>query len=77
MSYIVVEVSPTSGTMPSTQGRWNQIQPPGLTVITGVAVPSTRFSLASSAIIYLVASGSWTGGTSVKASGYIQARRVR
>lgn len=76
---IETDISPTSNTVPSTQGAWNQLIPASstLSAISGTAVGPYRVSLSASATYYLVALAVFSSAAnSVKASGYIQAVRL-
>jgi hypothetical protein len=77
---LVATISNTSATIADdgTQGYGVIVNPTGATqsLNVSVALPPSRFSLASTTTIYLVGQVAFASGT-VKGAGFIEARRIR
>lgn len=78
ITFFEIDITQTTTTSPGNVGAFVQIVPATpLTVIQSATIPLVRQSLSGTTTIFLTAIAGFSGGTNVKAYGFIGARRVR
>lgn len=78
VSYFATDVTVTTSTTPANFGLFAQIVPKDpLTIVHNLSISQYRVSLSSTTTYFLTVTASFSGGTSVRAGGFLSARRVR